>query len=100
MLVSHKSGFAILLIPNPDSRLSNIAGRLFQFSCAVWTACSLDRNGCEAIWAFLADWVRRRWSFFGGIGRFDDQEDHEGDYEEVNNGLNECTPFDNRRANR
>ena len=75
---------------------------LLQFRRAMRAACGFDGDNAQAVRAFLG----RR---FGGSGRrrgflhlvcgFYDQEDHERNDQEVNNGLYERAPFDNRFAN-
>lgn len=71
---------------------------LLQFRGAIRAAGCFDGNGAEAMRAFLGGGCCGRGSLFGRICGFDDEEDHKGDDQEVDNVLNEIAICDHGRA--
>lgn len=65
-----------------------------QFRGAIWAAGGFDGNGADAVRAFFCGGVCGGRSLLHAVGGFDDQEDHEGDDQEVYDGLDEHAPGD------
>ena len=65
----------------------------------MWTACGLDGDDTETVWALFYDWFCYWFWFLKFIRDFYDQENNGSNNKEVKDGLHECTPFDDCRSN-